>query len=329
MGFLTSSIIVSVWIISIVWRWDAAVSHIRFVVTFYKCLGWIIKKLLEFGFFALSCLVCHELLLYLIHSKQEEQQSRVRVVHKQNFAEKLTSTEPADMVEAKLRSELASHWENTQAIWDELSGDEWARSPAAYINDLLLRQMFGGNSFCFIFSWVGAHSVVSRSLNGDLYRNVHLLLLQSETELIRAFMRPNIFYRLLSSFLSLLIDSLQTYHMMLENAAYANHDVLPAPFPPLQIFFAKHRNRSFDPKFIPGFFSLANLRDRQSAIEQQYRTHGCLHPALRDEELVSVYLRYVPLPAVFHLAGAAALPVAASERVRRHAAARHRLRRGE
>ena len=50
--------------------------------------------------------------------------------------------------------------------------------------------------------------------------------------------------------------------------------------------------------FIPGFFSLSNLRDRQAAIEHQYRTHGALHPALRDEELVAVYLRYVPIPAI-------------------------------
>ena len=75
-----------------------------------------------------------------------------------------------------------------------------------------------------------AHSLVSRSLNGDLYRNVHLMLLQSETELIRAFTRPNIFYRLISAFLSLLIDNLQTYRIMLENAAYANHDVSFFPF---------------------------------------------------------------------------------------------------
>ena len=51
------------------------------------------------------------------------------------------------------------------------------------------------------------------------------MLLQSETELIRAVTRPNIFYRLSSAFLSLLIDNLGTYRIMLENAAYANHDV--------------------------------------------------------------------------------------------------------
>ena len=87
-----------------------------------------------------------------------------------------------------------------------------------------------------------------------------------------------------------------------------------------QLFFAKHRNRSFDPKFIPGFFSLSNLHDRQNAIEHQYRLHGCLHPALRDEELVSVYLRYVLFPAVFHIAFAAVVSSASSELVWRDVA---------
>lgn len=125
MGFLTSSIIVSIWIISIVWRWDATVSRIRHFVVFYKYLGWVIKKLIEFGFFVLSCVVCHEILLYIVHYKREEKKVRPHMVNKPNFTEKLTSTEPADMIEIKLRSELSCHWENSQAIWDELSWVEW------------------------------------------------------------------------------------------------------------------------------------------------------------------------------------------------------------
>lgn len=72
----------------------------------------------------LSCMVCHEILLYIIHYKQEEKKVRPHIVNKPNFAEKLTSTEPADMIEIKLRSELSCHWENSQAIWDELSSVE-------------------------------------------------------------------------------------------------------------------------------------------------------------------------------------------------------------
>ena len=121
MGFLTSSIIASAWIIFLVWRWDAAVSYIYYFIVFYKCLSWILKKLVEFGFFVLSCVVCHEILLYIIHFKEEREKTRIHIKYKQNFKEKLTSTETADMIEIKLRNELSSHWKNAKNIWNELS----------------------------------------------------------------------------------------------------------------------------------------------------------------------------------------------------------------
>ena len=71
--------------------------------------------------------------------------------------------------------------------------------------------------------------------------------------------------------------------LMREQAAYANHD----------LFFAKNKNRSYDPKFISGYFSLQNLKDRHQAIEKEFRRHSRLHPALRDQELTVVYMRYV------------------------------------
>lgn len=75
-------------------------------------------------------------------------------------------------------------------------------------------------------SFLLSHHLVSLSLNGDLYHNIQLLLLQSETEIIHAVTRPNMVFRLCSLFLSLLLDTLSTYRLMLENAAYSNHDVV-------------------------------------------------------------------------------------------------------
>lgn len=69
----------------------------------------------------LSCVVCHEILLYIIHFKEEREKTRTHIKYKQNFKEKLTSTETADMIEIKLRNELSSHWKNAKNIWNELS----------------------------------------------------------------------------------------------------------------------------------------------------------------------------------------------------------------
>lgn len=69
----------------------------------------------------LSCVVCHEILLYIIHFKEEREKTRIHIKYKQNFKEKLTSTETADMIEIKLRNELSSHWKNAKNIWNELS----------------------------------------------------------------------------------------------------------------------------------------------------------------------------------------------------------------
>ena len=176
-----------------------------------------------------------------------------------------------------------------------------------------------------------AHSLVSRSLNGDLYRNVHLMLLQSETELIRAFTRPNIFYRLLSAFLSLLIDNLQTYRIMLENAAYANHDVSLFP-----IYFS----RSCSSPSIgivpstPNSFP-ASSRSPISAIGKPPSSTNTEPTALStllsatksSSPSTSAMYRSPRFPSIPALP--AIVSFAASELVWRDAASRYRLRRGE
>lgn len=122
-----------------------------------------------------------------------------------------------------------------------------------------------------------------QSLNSDFYGSVKGVLLRSEREFMRAVMNPDVFFHLTNSLLLLVAGNLSSYRLMREQAAYANHD----------LFFAKNKNRSYDPKFISGYFSLQNLKDRHQAIEKEFRRHSRLHPALRDQELTVVYMRYV------------------------------------
>lgn len=60
-----------------------------------------------------------------------------------------------------------------------------------------------------------------------------------------------------------------------------------------ELFFAKNKERSYNMKDIPGFYSEANLSERNAAIKEQYIKHNVFHPALVDEEMTTIYLRYV------------------------------------
>ena len=109
--------------------------------------------------------------------------------------------------------------------------------------------------------------------------------MRSEKELMKAAVRPDLFFAMSNALLLLITDNLSSYRLMREQAAYANHD----------LFFAKRRNRSYSPKFISGSFSPQNLKDRHAVIHQQFQRHGLLHPATHDKELTAVYMRYVTL----------------------------------
>lgn len=150
-----------------------------------------------------------------------------------------------------------------------------------HINQLILRSVF--DSSFLRREWGGTRIVVSRSLNNDLYGGMESLLLKSEKELMKAAVRPDLFFTMSDALLLLLTDNLSSYRLMREQAAYAHHD----------LFFAKRKNRSYSPKLISGAFSAQNLKDRHAAIHQQFQRHGLLHPALRDKELTAVYMRYV------------------------------------
>ena len=61
------------------------------------------------------------------------------------------------------------------------------------------------------------------------------------------------------------------------------------------MFFARRKERSYDPKWIAGYFSKQNLEDRHNAINLEFTKRGLFHPALRDPELTAIYARYVRL----------------------------------
>ena len=61
------------------------------------------------------------------------------------------------------------------------------------------------------------------------------------------------------------------------------------------MFFARRKDRSYDPKWIAGYFSKQNLDDRHNAINREFVKRGLFHPALRDPELTAIYVRYVRL----------------------------------
>ena len=157
MGFLTSSIIASVWIIAIFWRWDVVLKYLFSFFHLCTYIAWFLVKLVEFTVFAVSCFLCYEGILYFIHLNEERKAPRIKVVHKQKIDSRLISMESADRIEEKLQTELSSHWESIQTIRNELGRNDeccWLD----HINYLLMKQIFGANSFCIV-SLVSSPSV--------------------------------------------------------------------------------------------------------------------------------------------------------------------------
>ena len=102
--------------------------------------------------------------------------------------------------------------------------------------------------------------VVAKSLNGDLYSCARGMILQTENSLLHSLSRPDLFFVLSNSVMTVLNDVTTKYRLMREEAAYANHDVGSVSFFESSCFLLGGRNVRMTPSGLQATFQSRTLK---------------------------------------------------------------------
>ena len=122
MGFFSTSVSVSIWIISIFDERENAIRVLRLVVSLWAYFGILTLKLVELSLFVASALFGYELIVYLIHLKTYKEQSCSSLKYASNVEEKIITDSVDTEKDIQLMSEINTHWKENENIRNELCG---------------------------------------------------------------------------------------------------------------------------------------------------------------------------------------------------------------
>lgn len=120
MEFITSTLIFSLWLITILQRWDVIVRIGRLLFLFDSWLGRITIGCLKYLWF-LVCVGClYELIVYLVNLHYEKPKYRTALHVKEDFDGVIKKSLSRRLPVISLNSVLLDEWKSSNAIKNEL-----------------------------------------------------------------------------------------------------------------------------------------------------------------------------------------------------------------